>query len=76
MAQNTTDIHRAVDRYIYRCAASLIERHGEAASAQAARKARRLEAAGDAQASAVWKWIHLATVNVLKKKPDPGQSIH
>jgi hypothetical protein len=69
-------IHHAVDQCIRGFAQSLVDKHGLEAPAQARRTAQRLEAVGDRQASAVWKWIHRAAVTVLKDQPGSTRSRH
>lgn len=76
MPESSNEIRRAVDRCIHGLAVSLVEKHGPEAPAEARRKAKRLEAVGDRQASAVWQWIHQAAVSVLKDGSDPGRSVH
>ena len=76
MQEERSIIHHAVDQCIRGFAESLVDKHGIEAPAKARRTAQRLEAVGDRQASAVWKWIHRAAVTALKDRPDSTRSRH
>ena len=75
MPQRTNAIHSAVDRYIDDLARALVDKHGPEAPVRARRAAQRLEAAGDRQASIVWRWIHHAAESALRD-PKSDHSVH
>jgi hypothetical protein len=63
------------EREIWGAARALIERHGERAELQAARRADELLRAGDMEGATEWKRILIAVKVLLQDKPD-GEPVH
>ena len=64
------------DLDIWRSAQVMVERFGENAPLEAAKRADELLGQGDMDGSRVWQRIMKAAEDLLRDKPEQGQSVH